>query len=409
MKAIHSSLLALSLAVFLTGCDSSKTAQVQALPSIVATRVVSEQIMPTQEFVGRTEASKNVFINSQVSGLLLSRKFKEGSRVNKGDILFEIDPLKFQKQVTQYQAMLKQNQASFELAQNNFNRGKKLVATGAISETDYDQLKTRKLESEQQLEQTSSALEEANLNLSYATVRAPVSGRIGKAMVAEGDLLTPERKLANIVQINPMWVSFQIAETKLNEIQQLNAEQVAASPKISDLDVRLRFSSGEYYRETGNIDFFDNHVDATTGTYSLRATFDNEDYTLLPGQYVKVEVANAITKEAIVIPQQAVQEDQEGHFVMVVNADNIIEKRLLKLGNRYGIQWEVKEGLENNDSVVVEGLQRIRPGLEVKVTYENILPFTQAEIPEDDNSSVADSSDPAVSESKKTDDTEITK
>lgn len=409
MKAMHISIVALTLATILSGCDSATQTQAQVFPSVVVTRVVTEKIMPTREFVGRTEASKDVYINSQVSGLLLARKFKEGSRVNKGDVLFEIDPLKYQKQVTQYQAMLKQNEASFELAQNNFRRGKKLVATGAISETDYDQLKTRKLESEQQLEQTKSALEEANLNLSYATVIAPVTGRIGKAMVAEGDLLTPERKLANIVQINPMWVSFQISETELNEIQQLNAEQVKASPRVKELDVRLRFSSGEYYREIGHIDFFDNHVDATTGTYSLRATFDNKDYTLLPGQYVKVEVANAITKEAILIPQQAVQEDQEGQFVMVVNEENIIERRLLRLGNRYGIKWEVKDGLENNDSVVVEGLQRIRPGLEVKASYDNVLPFTQTETLEGDNSTVADSSDPAVSESANADDTEIAK
>jgi membrane fusion protein (multidrug efflux system) len=409
MKSIHISLIALSLAIILSGCDSTAKAKAQVLPSVVATRVVIEQVMPTREFVGRTEASKDVYINSQVSGLLLDRKFKEGSRVNKGDVLFEIDPIKYQKQVTQYQAMLKQNDASFELAKNNFNRGKKLVATGAISETDYDQLKTRKLESEQQLEQTSSALEEANLNLSYATVTAPVTGRIGKAMVAQGDLLTPERKLANIVQINPMWVSFQISETQLNEIQQLNAEQVAASPDVKELDVRLRFSSGEYYREIGHIDFFDNHVDATTGTYSLRATFNNEDYTLLPGQYVKVEVANAITKEAILIPQQAVQEDQEGQFVMVVNEKNVIEKRLLRLGNRYGIKWEVKEGLKNNDSVVVEGLQRIRPGLEVKATYENIQPFSQAGALEGDNAVTADSSNSSVSESASTNEAEITK
>lgn len=379
MKTSYISLAVLGLAVFLAGCDSAPEAKSKILPAVIAARVITEQVLPTQEFVGRTEASKDVFINSQVSGLLLARKFKEGSQVNKGDVLFEIDPDKYQKQVTQHQAMLKQNQASFELAKNNFVRGKKLVASGAISETDYDQLKTRKLESEQKLEQTASALEEANLNLSYATIIAPISGRIGKAMVAEGDLVTPERQLANLVQLDPMWVSFQIPETKLNEMQQLNAEQRAASPQVSDLDVRLRFSNGKYYRNIGHIDFFDNRVDSTTGTFSLRASFLNGGNTLFPGQYVKVEVANAITKEAILIPQQAVQEDQEGRFVMVVNTKNVIEKRLLRLGQRYGIQWEVIEGLKNNESIVVEGLQRIRPGLEVKVSYENILPFSEQE------------------------------
>ena len=389
MKALHISLIALSLAAILSGCDSAPKAKTQALPSVIATRVMSEQVIPTQEFVGRTEASKDIFINSQVSGLLLNRKFKEGSQVNKGDVLFEIDPDKFQKQVTQHQAMLKQNQASSELAQNNFARGKKLVASGAISETDYDELKTRKLEAEQKLEQTTSELEEANLNLSYATVTAPISGRIGKSMVAQGALVTPDRQLANIVQLDPMWVGFQISENQLNEIQQLNAEQRTASPKITDLDVRLRFSSGEYYRDTGRIDFFDNRVNSTTGTFSLRASFINTEGSLLPGQYVKVEVANAITKEAILVPQQAVQEDQEGRFVMVVNEKNIIEKRLLQLGHRYGIQWEVKEGLKDNDSVVVEGLQRIRPGLEVKVSYENLVPFTQTDEMKTDNPSTA--------------------
>ncbi len=389
MKAFHISLAVLGLAALLSGCDSASKVQPKMLPSVIATRVMTEQVLPTQEFVGRTEASKDVFINSQVSGLLLARKFKEGSHVNKGDVLFEIDPSKYQKQVTQYEAMLKQNDASFELARNNYQRGKKLVASGAISETDYDQLKTRKLESEQKLEQTTSALEEANLNLSYATITAPISGRIGKAMVAEGDLVTPERQLANLVQSDPMWVGFQIAETMLNELQQRSSEERAASPKVTDLDVRLRFSSGKYYRDIGHIDFIDNRVDSTTGTFSLRASFANGDHTLLPGQYVKVEVANAIAKEAILVPQQAVQEDQEGRFVMVVNEKNIIEKRILRLGHRYGIQWEVKEGLQNNDSVVVEGLQRIRPGLEVKVSYENIVPFSQAEGIETDTPATA--------------------
>lgn len=389
MKALHISLAVLGLAALLAGCDSAPEAAPQVLPSVIATRVMTEQVLPTQEFVGRTEASKDVFINSQVSGLLLARKFREGSQVNKGDVLFEIDPDKYQKQVTQHQAMLKQNQASYDLAKNNFRRGERLVASGAISETDYDQLKTRKLESEQQLEQTTSALEEANLNLSYATVTAPISGRVGKAMVAEGDLVTPDRKLANIVQLNPMWVSFQIAETQLNEMQQLNAEERALTPSVNDLDVRLRFSSGKYYSAIGHIDFFDNRVDSTTGTFSLRASFVNTGGGLLPGQYVKVEVANAIAKEAILVPQQAVQEDQEGRFVMVVNAENIIEKRLLRLGQRYGIQWEVIEGLKNNDSVVVEGLQRIRPGLEVKASYEHILPFSPTKKLQANDSSIA--------------------
>jgi membrane fusion protein (multidrug efflux system) len=399
MKAKQTSLMAFALAFILSGCDSTPDVQQKMITSVIATRVITEQVMPTQEFVGRTEASKDVFINSQVSGLLLERKFKEGSHVTKGDVLFEIDPNQYQKQVTQRQAMLKQNQASFELAQNNFGRGKKLVASGAISETDYDQLKTRKLEAEQKLEQTSSELEEANLNLSYATVTAPISGRIGKSMVAEGALVTPERQLANLVQLDPMWVSFQISETELNEIQHLNAAERASSPKVTDLDIRLRFSNGDYYSETGHIDFFDNRVDSTTGTFSLRASFSNSDSILLPGQYVKAEVANAVTKEAILIPQQAVQEDQEGRFVMVVNADNIIEKRVLRLGNRYGIQWEVIEGLKNNDSVVVEGLQRIRPGLEVKASYENILPFSQTEKLTDDNSTTAANSETPVSTS----------
>jgi len=379
MKASHILLVTLGLAAFLSGCDSAPEAKQQVLPSVIATRVMVEKVLPTQEFVGRTEASKDVFINSQVSGLLLARKFKEGSHVNKDDVLFEIDPDKYQKQVTQHQAMLKQNQASFDLARNNFVRGEKLVATGAISETDYDQLKTRKLESEQQLEQTTSALEEANLNLSYATVTAPVGGRIGKAMVAEGDLVTPERKLANIVQLDPMWVSFQISERQLNEIQRMNAAERASAPKATDLDVRLRFASGDYYRQIGRIDFIDNRVDSTTGTFSLRASFSNKESSLFPGQYVKVEVASAVAKEAMLVPQQAVQEDQEGRFVMVVNEKNIIEKRLLRLGERYGIQWEVIDGLKNNESIVVEGLQRIRPGLEVKVSYENIVPFSHAE------------------------------
>jgi len=172
----------------------------------------------------------------------------------------------------------------------------------------------------------------------------------------------------------------------------MNAEERASAPKATELDVRLRFSSGDYYREIGRIDFIDNRVDSTTGTFSLRASFSNKESSLFPGQYVKVEVASAIAKEAMLVPQQAVQEDQEGRFVMVVNEKNIIEKRLLRLGERYGIRWEVKDGLKNNESIVVEGLQRIRPGLEVKVSYENIVPFSHTETLSTDNPTTAENS-----------------
>ncbi|ROS01816.1 membrane fusion protein (multidrug efflux system) [Sinobacterium caligoides] len=367
--------ISLGLALLLSACDGKSPAPQTPPTAVVANRVQLEVIQPSQEFVGRTEASEDVSINSRVEGLLLSRNFTEGSDVKQGDILFKIDPKKYQQHVAQQSSLLKQREAAYSLAERNYRRGEQLVKSGAISRVDYDKLFTRRLEAKNQLEETQSTLEEAQLNLSYTEITAPISGRIGKALVSEGDLVTPERKLATLVQLDPIRVTFQISEAKLNETQQLTETQLASTPDFTKLDVRLRFSNEKYYDQTGHIDFFDNRVDAATGTLSLRASFANPNNTLLPGQFVKVQIATAVDKQAVLVPQQAVQEDQEGRFVMVVGADGTIEKRLLKLGHRYGVKWEVKSGLKAGESVVVEGLQRIRPGAKVKASYQDILPF----------------------------------
>ena len=377
MKSLTHSVITLTIASLLTACDSSPKTQTETLPVVIASKVIMEKVSPTHEFIGRTEASEDVMVNSRVSGLLLAREFTEGGNVTEGDVLFQIDPDKENKAVSQQQALLKQRQAANNLSIKNFNRGKNLVESGAISGVDYDELETRKIESLHKLEETQSTLDEAKLNLSYTTVIAPISGRVGKALVSEGDLVTVDRQMVNLVQLDPIRVSFQISESILNKMQQLNAKQMNNAPNASELAVRLRFSNGEYYQQIGHIDFIDNRVDTATGTLNVRASFSNPTESLLPGQFVKVEISNNIDKQALLIPQQAVQEDQEGRFVMAVNKDSVIEKRLVQLGARYGIRWEVKSGLKEGDSVVIEGLQKIRQGLKVTANYNAVLPFSK--------------------------------
>jgi membrane fusion protein (multidrug efflux system) len=255
-------------------------------------------------------------------------------------------------------------------------RGKELINSGAIGQVDFDKLKTNAIESLHVLEQTESALADAKLNLTYTTIRAPIDGRTGKSMVGVGEIITSNIAMVNIVELNPIRVDFQVSEATLNQIRSLNSQTGDSYKDISKLPVKIKLSDGAYFPELGFIDFYDNKVNPTTGTWNVRASFPNPRRDILPGQFVKVEVADAVKKQAILIPQQAVQEDQEGRFVMLINEHNIIEKRLLLLGQRYGINWEVNKGLKEGETIVVDGLQRIRTGIEVNVNYSHEPPFS---------------------------------
>ncbi|MBY5992788.1 efflux RND transporter periplasmic adaptor subunit [Ferrimonas balearica] len=377
MKGI--TLCSLLLCLGLVACGKVQHQPERPAPSVQVLAVSAQPVRPSAEFVGRTQAFEDVHIQPQVSGQVIQRHFTEGDPVEKDELLYSLDPESFQAQVAQANAVLAQANAARDVAVINWERGKRLHPEGVISDTDMDELTSRKLQSEAQVVQASAALDSAQLQLEYSQVRAPIAGRISAALVSTGDLVTPQTTLATLVQVDPFWVTFQASERQMAAMRTFlrnNPDQVS---KLEDLEVRLRLPDGEMYEQTGFVDFVDNRVDVATGTVSVRARFTNPDASILPGMYATLVIRSQTAESQLLVPQASVQEDQQGRYVMVLGEGNMVQKRVVTLGQRFGVQWAVIDGLEAGEKIVVEGLQKIRPGAEVNPVVQEVTPFSADE------------------------------
>ncbi|GAA5190231.1 multidrug efflux RND transporter periplasmic adaptor subunit VmeY [Ferrimonas gelatinilytica] len=362
------------LVLGLFGCGR-EPASAPAVPPSVQTLTVSERtVQPKAEFVGRTRAFEDVTLQPQISGQVLERHFNEGQTVSAGDLLFTIDPESYRSEVTQAEALLEQAIAARDVAVLNWERGRRLHPDGMISDNDMDELTARKLQSEAQVGQLQAALERAQLQLSYTQVKAPIDGRISVSLVATGDLVTPQTDLATLVQADPIYVFFQTSEREATRVRRMisNSDEEI---DLSALPVAMVLPDGERFDQQGVIDFVDNRVDAATGTIAIRARFPNPNRFLVPGMYVNVELSSPNEEKRLLVPQSAVQEDQQGRYVMVVDKDNTVNKRIIELRDRFGIDWAVTRGLEPGEQIVVEGLQKIRPGAVVTPVAQEAQPF----------------------------------
>ena len=365
------------LLLSLTACnDANVTQKAPPAPHVVVETIKETLIRPEIGFIGRTEATEDVSIRSQVEGVLLKRHFTGGDDVEKGTLLFEIDPAPYKTIVEQQKASLKHAQSAFKIAKNRWQRGKKLSKTGAMSEMDIDELTASMNQTEADVAIKQAALDTAQLDLSYTKIIAPISGRISRSQVSTGDLITANNlELATLVQLNPIWVNFQVAEKTLNKAR--NAFKNGARIATDDLTVTIALSDTVNYEHIGKIDFVDNRIDQSTGTLAIRAVFDNPEALLLPGQYTSLSLSLPDEDNVILISQSSVQEEQQGRFVLVVDSENKIEKRMVTLGSRYDVRWEVIKGLEIGEKIVVEGLQKVRVGIVVDTTEQTETPFTQ--------------------------------
>lgn len=375
-KLIPFSLLSLFI---LTACeDANKQKVAPPKPHVIVTTISETEIKPHIDFIGRTEATEDVSLRSQVEGTLLKRHFTGGDDVQKGDLLFEIDPAPYQTQVSQDKAALTHAESAYSIAKNRWQRGKKLRKTGAMSEIDFDELTAQVNQTKADVALKKAALERSELNLSYTKIVAPISGRISRSQVSLGDLITANNvELGTLVQLDPIWVNFQISEKQINQARQDNSS-VNEDIDQDSLKVDIYLNKESKYKHSGKIDFVDNRVDQSTGTLAIRAVFPNPDKLLLPGQYTNLTITLPNSTKAILIPQAAVQEEQQGRFVLVVNDKNIVEKRMVKLGARYDVRWMVEEGLNAGDKIIVDGLQKVRMGIEVETTEQTDKPFTAA-------------------------------
>jgi membrane fusion protein (multidrug efflux system) len=364
MKRIAMGLVALSL---LGAC--TEEAAPPPVVGVVVDTVRQEPYQPKSVYVGRLEAKDDVTIRAMVSGYLLQRHFREGEQVEAGEVLYTIDPSEYNAALAKARADLAAALANQSNAERNYNRGRELLPKGAISQVEMDNLTAQKLDADARIEAARAQVTSAEVNLNFTTIKAPISGRIGRSQVSPGDLVSPSSgDLTTLVSVDPIEALFQVSESVY--IAQVS-QRVKANPSISDLqgiEVTLELGNGVFYPEVGQIDYFANRIDADTGTLEARARIPNPFGLLVPGQYVRVTLQDTQLLEGLFVPLAAVQADQQGTFVLVVDSNSTVARHNVELGDRIEERVLVNSGLEAGDRVIVRGLQQVRPGMPVQVS-----------------------------------------
>ncbi len=357
----------------LTGCDGKKTEQ--AAPKAPEVGVVTLKAAPlnvTTELPGRTSAYRIAEVRPQVSGIILKRNFVEGSEVKAGTSLYQIDPATYQASYDSAKGDLAKAQASAQIAHVTVNRYKPLLGTNYISKQDYDTASSTALQADASVVAAKAAVETARISLAYTKVIAPISGRIGKSSVTEGALVTSSQTdaLATVQQLDPIYVD---VTQSSNDFLRLKQELAEGSLKQEDgkAKVTLILDNGKLYQQPGTLEFSDVTVDETTGSITLRAVFPNPQNYLLPGMFVRARLDEGVNNNALLVPQQGITRNPRGDATaLVVGTDNKVELRTVTTQQAIGDKWVVTDGLKPGDKIIVTGLQKVKPG--VQVTAEEV-------------------------------------
>ncbi|ASI92642.1 efflux RND transporter periplasmic adaptor subunit [Vibrio mediterranei] len=355
-------------AVLLAGCGETTNTQQNAPAPLVQTQAV--EVVPHQQskiYIGRMDAVEDTAITAQVSGYLLERHFQEGQIVEKGQLLYTIEPSTFEAQVASAKAMVSEARSSLKKAELDFERGKNLVKSNNISQAEFDALTASLMSARAQLEAGIAQEKVAEVNLSHTTIRAPFTGRISDSKVSTGDLLSPSSGvLTTLVSMDPIYASFSISE---RERLALGMDQIEGdgSDESNGVAVNVILEDGRVYEQQGKIDFLGNRINLNTGTLAMRAVVENPSQRLLPGQHVRVELMEKEASDVVTVPRRAVQTDLEGDFVMIVSEGNVAERRNVALGPQVETGVVIRSGLKTTDVVITQGLQRVRNGIPVRI------------------------------------------
>jgi membrane fusion protein, multidrug efflux system len=335
-------------------------------PAVTVVAIQTEDIAENTEFVGRIEAIQRVDVRARVQGFLDEVAFREGQDIKADDLLFTIESEQYDAALTQAKSQQVSAQASLRNAQLTLDRREALYKRQAGTQADRDQALADRDTAAAAVESAKAAVRTAELDLSYTRILSPIAGRIGKANITEGNLVGPDSGvLATVAQLDPIRVVFSVSERDFVTVGQ--QQQGATSEEINAGFVpTLELPNGTTYPEKGRLDFVANEVDPATGTIAVRAIFANADRLLLPGGTVLVRVRPAESRRMPTVPVQAVQENREGKFVLVVGPDNRVEQRPIEADQQVGQSWAVEDGLKAGESVIVEGLQKVRPGAQVQ-------------------------------------------
>lgn len=360
-------------AALLAGCnDQGETQAHPTEPQVTVHVVESAPLAVTTELPGRTSAFRIAEVRPQVSGIVLKRNFTEGSDVEAGQSLYQIDPATYQADYDSAKGELAKSEAAAAIAHLTVKRYVPLVGTKYISQQEYDQAIADARQADASVIAAKAAVESARINLAYTKVTSPISGRIGKSSVTEGALVTNGQAtaLATVQQLDPIYVDVTQSSNDFMRLKQSIAQGSLHKDNTSST-VELVMENGQSYPLKGTLQFSDVTVDESTGSITLRAVFPNPQHTLLPGMFVRARVDEGVQPNAILVPQQGVTRTPRGDAtVMVVNDKSQVEARPVVAVQAIGDKWLISEGLQSGDKVIVSGLQKARPGVQVKATTD---------------------------------------
>jgi membrane fusion protein (multidrug efflux system) len=357
--------------VLANGCSKESPPPPRPAPEVSVMTVEPRSIPYTPVYVAQTESSRQVNIVARVSGFLDSIAYQEGELIKQGQLMFKLDPKPFQAQLNAARGELESQQARFETAQVTFGRVKPLAEQDALPQTDLDRAKGELDAARAAVFSAQAKVDEAQLNLGYATITSPLTGVASRALQRQGayvNSLADSANLTYVAALDPIWVNFSISQNQMARYKELAEKGLAVPPKGDNYDVELVMPGGAVYPQRGKIGFADPSFSQDTGSFLVRAVIPNPKFDLRPGMFVTARVMGAVRPNAIVVPQLAVQQGSNGHLVYVVNASGVAEVRPVVVGDYHGDQdIVVQQGLAKGDRVVVEGVLKVVPGQPVKV------------------------------------------
>lgn len=365
------------IAFFLLGSLSSASAQgAPPPPTVTVAKPVVKDITEWDDFIGRFEAVDQVEVRARVSGYLESVHFRDGTLVKVGDPLFTIDPRPYRAALEQAEATVDSAKARVQFASDDLQRAESLRKTGNIADQLLDQRRSSYLTARAELDRAEAALREARLDLEFTEIKAPIAGRISRRLVSEGNLVNANQTiLTNIVSLDPIHFYFDVDERSYLAYSRQRSGGTQTQGAANR--VQLTLTNEQEASRTGHLDFVDNRLDAASGTIQLRAVFKNEDLSLTPGLFGRVSISGSDPYQGVLIPDEAVGADQDRRIVYVVGADETVTARPVRPGPRIDGYRVIRSGLKGDETIVVNGIMRVRPGMKVTPQMSTLPPIRE--------------------------------